>query len=127
MNPVVETVEERVGKTAGEDVYVLPASSAQERLSFLERLDPGGSVYNEPSAHRITGHLDRDALEASLNEILRRHESLRTSFATEEGVLVQHVHSTWAFKLPVVDVSAAADPEAVFQRLLSEEEYLPRR
>jgi amino acid adenylation domain-containing protein len=125
MDSVVEPVDERVGAVAVADVYVLPASFAQERLWFLDRLDPGSAVYNEPGAFRITGQLDRGALEASLNEIVRRHESLRTNFATEDGVLVQHVHPKLPLALPVVDVSAAADPEAELQRLLAEEVRRP--
>jgi len=125
MDRPIDVVEEQAGKIAGTDVYILPASSAQQRLGFLDRLDPGGCVYNEPSAHRIAGRLNRRALEASVNEIVRRHESLRTSFAMEEGVLVQHVHPNLPFTLPIVDLSATADAETQLRRLLVEEARHP--
>src|ERR671924_2234292 len=57
----------------------LPLSYAQERLWFLDQLEPGSPLYNGPSAMRITGPLRTDSLERSLDEIVRRHESLRTT------------------------------------------------
>src|SRR6185312_10802768 len=59
---------------------VLPLSFAQERLWFLDRWDPGAATYNVPSAVRLVGQLDRRALLSGLNEVIRRHEALRTSF-----------------------------------------------
>ncbi|HEU4323903.1 MAG TPA: condensation domain-containing protein, partial [Roseiflexaceae bacterium] len=58
-----------------------PLSFAQERLWFLDQLEPGGSIYNIPSALRLTGQLDEAAFERSLNAIVERHETLRTTFA----------------------------------------------
>src|SRR5262245_44348740 len=55
-----------------------PLSFAQERLWFLEQLEPGSAVYNICRAFRLTGQLNVAALEASLTEILRRHEILRS-------------------------------------------------
>ena len=63
----------------------LPLSFAQERLWFLDQLAPGSTVYNMPGAFRLTGRLDIAALERSLNEIMRRHEALRTTFRSVEG------------------------------------------
>jgi amino acid adenylation domain-containing protein len=112
-------------QSGGADLFVLPASFGQERLWFLDRLEPGGSVYNQPGAYRISGRLDRRALEASVNEIVRRHESLRTGFATEDGVVVQHVRPELPYSLPVQDLSAATDREAQLQRELAKEVSLP--
>ncbi len=61
------------------------ASFLQEGLWFLDQLDPGRATYNVPGATRICGHLDVDALQRTLSEIVRRHEALRTRFRTEAG------------------------------------------
>jgi amino acid adenylation domain-containing protein len=120
-----DTADALTEQPEGADVFVLPASFGQERLWFLDRLEPGGSVYNQPGARRISGALDRRTLEASVNEIVRRHESLRTTFATEDGVVVQHVLPLLPYSLPVQDLSAAADREAELQRELAQEVRLP--
>ena len=67
----------------------LPLSFAQERLWFLDRLEPGSAVYNIPVALRLGGALDAAALERALGEIVRRHEALRTTFAEVDGAPVQ--------------------------------------
>src|SRR5262245_20097865 len=58
---------------------VAPLSFAQERLWFLDQLEPGNPIYNRPFALRLTGSLAQAALEQSLSEILRRHEVLRAT------------------------------------------------
>lgn len=63
----------------------LPLSSAQQRLWFLDQLDPGSVLYNLPLSMRISGTLDLPALEQSFQRVVQRHESLRTSFVTEKG------------------------------------------
>jgi amino acid adenylation domain-containing protein len=69
----------------------LPVSFAQQRLWFLEQFTPGNVAYNVPLALRLAGPLDAPALEAALNEIVRRHASLRTRFLVQNGVPVQVV------------------------------------
>lgn len=69
-----------------------PLSFAQSRLWFLERLQPGEAAYNVPWAMRLHGPLDREALRRSLAEIVRRHETLRTSFPIVDGEPRQWVH-----------------------------------
>lgn len=64
----------------------VPLSHAQERLWFLAQLEGGNSAYTIPCLLRITGQLDTHALEASLREIVQRHEILRTTFTTTESV-----------------------------------------
>jgi amino acid adenylation domain-containing protein len=72
-------------------VFVLPASYGQQRLWFLDQLEPGSPLYNVPLALRLRGPLDAGALEWALGEIVRRHETLRTTLASEEGEVVQVV------------------------------------
>jgi amino acid adenylation domain-containing protein len=89
----------------------LPLSFAQERLWFLDRLQPGSSFYNIPVARRLGGALDRDALERALGEIVRRHEALRTVFHEREGAPVQVVAPFDGFTLAVEDLSGLDDAE----------------
>ncbi|WP_164013943.1 non-ribosomal peptide synthetase [Pyxidicoccus trucidator] len=88
-----------------------PVSFAQQRLWFLDQLEPGSASYNVPAAVRLTGPLDAQALERSFQELLRRHESLRTTFRTEVGVPVQVIAREWALAFHEVDLSAR--PEAL--------------
>ena len=83
----------------------LPLSFGQERLWFLDRLQPGGAAYNVPLDLRFTGRLSVSALAASLGEIVRRHEALRTSFPEIDGRPVQEIHSPAAFVLPSIDLA----------------------
>jgi hypothetical protein len=80
-------------------------SFSQQRLWFLDRYQPNSSVYNVPSALRLRGSLDIGALEQSLNEIIRRHESLRTTFTIEGGEPVQVIAPPVSLSLPLVDLS----------------------
>ncbi|BAY78557.1 amino acid adenylation [Nostoc linckia NIES-25] len=63
----------------------LPLSYAQQRLWFLDQFEPNSPFYNIPMALRLVGNLDRAALEQSLQEIIHRHEALRTNFITVDG------------------------------------------
>jgi amino acid adenylation domain-containing protein len=76
-----------------EDVFVFPASFAQQRLWFIEQLLPGDSLYVIPIVLRLTGVLQRSPLQRSIQAIIQRHESLRTTFEVVEGQLVQVVVS----------------------------------
>ena len=105
----------------------LPLSFAQERLWFIDRLEPGSAVYNIPMAWRLGGALDGAALERSLGEIVRRHESLRTVFAEVDGSPVQVVAPFGGFALPVEDLSgwSEADREAALRRRAADEAGRP--
>ncbi len=101
----------------------LPLSFGQERLWFLHRLDPDSAVYNLPLAFRLTGPLDGRLLERSLDEVFRRHEVLRTTFAEgPDGDPLQIVAPFHAPGLPQADLSglppAAASAEADRQTAL---------
>ncbi|MEW5926817.1 MAG: amino acid adenylation domain-containing protein, partial [Gemmatimonadota bacterium] len=115
--PVVPT--ERTG--------ALPLSFAQERLWFIDRLEPGSAAYNIPVAWRLGGALDEAALERALGEIVRRHEALRTVFAEWDGSPAQVIAPFGAFALPVEDLSdlSEADREAALRRRAREEAARP--
>jgi amino acid adenylation domain-containing protein len=89
----------------------LPLSFAQERLWFLDRLQPGGSFFNVPVFLRLRGALDVAALERALGEIVRRHEALRTTLGQVDGTPVQVIAPFAGFALPVDDLRAL-EPEA---------------
>ena len=85
----------------------LPLSFAQERLWFLQQLEPRSAAYNMPLGLELTGALRIDVLSAALTEVLRRHESLRTTFVPIAGVLCQRISPPVpAVALPLVDLSA---------------------
>jgi amino acid adenylation domain-containing protein len=84
----------------------LPLSFAQQRLWFIDRLEPGGSAYNLARALRFTGPLDVASLERALGEIVRRHETLRTTFAEVDGSPVQVPAPFAGFSLSVQDLSS---------------------
>ncbi|MEM8961370.1 MAG: non-ribosomal peptide synthase/polyketide synthase, partial [Acidobacteriota bacterium] len=71
---------------------VLPTSSAQQRLWFLDRLDPGNAAYNMPFGVRLRGDLDLDALRRAVDMVVSRHEALRTAFVAREGRPFQEIH-----------------------------------
>lgn len=83
----------------------LPLSFAQQRLWFLSQLEPDSPFYNIPAAVRLEGQLNLAALEQSFNEILRRHEVLRTNFRTVEGQAIAVVSPTTPRLLSVIDLS----------------------
>lgn len=102
----------------------LPLSFAQERLWVLAQLQSGDATYNELFALRLIGFLNREALEQSLNEIVRRHEALRTSFYIDEkGKPFQEIAPNLNIKLSVIDLShlLIAEQEIEVQHLIDKE------
>ncbi|HKV06814.1 MAG TPA: amino acid adenylation domain-containing protein [Thermoanaerobaculia bacterium] len=83
----------------------LPLSFSQQRLWFLESLEPGSALYNLPLTVRLELPLDRGLLEQSLAEVVRRHEALRTSFPLRDGQPVQEIAPPGRVPLPVVDLA----------------------
>ncbi len=82
----------------------LPQSLAQNRLWFTWQLDPTSHAYNIPGALHLRGELDEDALRASFQQLIERHESLRTRFLERDGVALQQVDPAGEFKLHVIDL-----------------------
>ena len=82
----------------------LALSFAQQRLWFFDQLEPGHTAYNIPAAVRLKGPLNLPALERSLNEIVKRHESLRTTFEELDGRPRQVIAPALTIALPVVDL-----------------------
>jgi acyl carrier protein len=105
----------------------LPLSFAQQRLWFLDRLEPGTATFNLPAPLRLTGLLEVGALAGALAEIVERHESLRTLFGEREGRAYQSVLPALPISLPVADLAAlpAAVREREAGRLQDEESRLP--
>src|SRR5687767_11285286 len=95
-----------------EDVFVFPLSFAQQRLWFLEQVVNGSSSYNLDLALRLDGELDVEALERSLEEVVRRHEVLRTTFREIDGEPVQIVTNELRVPLRHVDRRSLSRAEA---------------
>jgi amino acid adenylation domain-containing protein len=87
------------------EMQEIPLSSSQERLWILEQLLPGTSTYHIPEAFRLKGAVNVDALKRTINEIVRRHEILRTTFASKVGRPIQVVAPELLIELPVLDFS----------------------
>ncbi|NQE33862.1 non-ribosomal peptide synthetase [Microcoleus asticus] len=82
----------------------LPLSFAQQRLWFLDQLVPNNPFYNVPAALRLTGALNFSALQQTFNEIVRRHEALRTTLAVVSGQPVQRIAAAFHLPINVVDL-----------------------
>ena len=104
-----------------------PLSYAQQPLWVLDQLEPGNPAYNMHVAQRLSGRLSVEALEQSLSEILRRHETLRTTFRTIGGLPAQVVSPARPFYLPLVDLTrlSVLTREAEAMRLASDEARRP--
>ncbi|WP_374099640.1 condensation domain-containing protein [Streptomyces sp. I4(2020)] len=90
-----------------------PLSPAQQRLYFLDRLDPGAATYLLPAAWRLRGPLDVPALRAALADLVARHEQLRVVFPEHEGVPYQRVLPAGDAVLDVVDAAKGGETNAV--------------
>ena len=104
-----------------------PLSLGQERLWFIDQLTPGNPAYNMFTAVRLKGEFDVAVLEKSFNEIIRRHEILRTSFPSIDGAPVQLIEPALTLSLPLFDLSdlSEAEREAEVRRLAEEEAHRP--
>ncbi len=105
----------------------LPLSSAQLRMWVMYQHDPESSRYSLPSAFRVSGRLDAEALRRAFEEIVRRHESLRTRYQSEGGEPYQQILDDVSWELPLVDLTILpeAQREHEMQRLADEEARRP--
>lgn len=113
--------------TLQEEVFVFPSTIGQRRFWLLDQLEPGNPALNVPLAARLSGRIDRDLLERSLNEVLRQHEILRTSFRTIQNDVVQVIHPKKAIQLTWFDLThhPESEREAEANRLMIEEGMRP--
>ncbi|MCA9498197.1 MAG: amino acid adenylation domain-containing protein [Nitrospira sp.] len=105
----------------------IPLSFGQQRLWVLAQLDPDSAAYNIPIALRIKGSLDIPALERSFNEMVRRHEVLRTTFSTLNGSPVQIIVPSLTVVCPLIDLQhiPERDREGAAIRLAGSEAQRP--
>jgi amino acid adenylation domain-containing protein len=89
----------------------LRLSASQERMWFLQQIDPGGTAYNLGEAMRLTGPLDGESLQWAFDQLSERHESLRTSFVTDNGMPVQRIAPPGAVGITMVDCQSVPASE----------------
>jgi amino acid adenylation domain-containing protein len=108
-------------------VTELPLSFAQQRLWFLEQLQPNSALYNIPFALRIVGNLCVTALEQSLQEIIYRHEVLRTNFIAVDGQAKQVIQTQTNWQVSIVDLQQkpASEQEIAVQQLAQQDALQP--
>jgi thioesterase domain-containing protein len=106
---------------------LFPLSLAQQRLWFLDQLEPGNPAYNVPFGLRLRGKLNLDALRSSVQEVVRRHEILRTTFRLEGANPVQVVAADSVIEIPVLDLTAmpSGNRESGAYQIASAEARIP--
>ena len=102
---------------------LLPLSFAQKRLWFLDQWEPQSFAYLLPYAWHLLGSLDIKAFTACLNQLIMRHESLRTTFSTQEDHPIQIIHPVTPITVPLIDLSdlSKEKQETKCQQLIQEE------
>ncbi|MEM8676925.1 MAG: condensation domain-containing protein, partial [Cyanobacteria bacterium P01_G01_bin.67] len=100
---------------------LFPTSFAQQRLWFLQQLEPESTAYNIPAALELTGNIDLDILRKSINDICDRHEILRTVFVTVDNEPKQKILSKINNALPVVDLSNTEEQELEIKNTIHQE------
>ena len=86
-------------------------SYAQQRLWFLDQVEPNNPLYNIPRAIRLIGGFSVAAMESALNAIVKRHEILRTTYQAERGEPFQVIAEEGTLSLPVVDLTELPEAE----------------
>ncbi|MEO8041986.1 MAG: condensation domain-containing protein, partial [Acidobacteriota bacterium] len=112
-----------VVESTSDDVYVMPTSVAQQRFWLLDQLEPGNTALNMPLALSLTGKVNVDELERALNEVVSRHEVLRTTFSRNNGKPVQVIAAKQTLPLEFVDLSGHIDKESESERIRVEEAH----
>ncbi len=127
LRPGSERAEPPLQPISRERPLQLPLSFAQQRLWFLDQLEPANPLYNTPGALRLLGQLDITALERALSEIVRRHETLRTTFQSVEGNPVQIISAPRPVNIPLIDLAMLDElhREREAQKLIETEAKCP--
>jgi amino acid adenylation domain-containing protein len=94
-----------------QDQRVFPMSFAQQRMWFIDQLQPGTCLYNEHGQLHFRGQVNLEVLEATVNEVVRRHESLRTTFSTSNGKPAQIIAPELHVTLPLIDLQGLPEEE----------------
>jgi amino acid adenylation domain-containing protein len=122
----LEEKRELLARALKDKPLVAPLSLLQRRLWFLEQLEPGNPLYNTGKAIHIQGLIRIDVAEKALNEIIRRHESLRTTFRSHNGEPVQVVSQPYTLRMTLRDVGGSPTPQGdVVAKLVAEEIQRP--
>ena len=109
--PEIDAQADVIASDAEESVFIFPATSAQRRFWLLDQIRPDGNpALNMSVALRWRGPLEPTVLQRALNEVVSRHEALRTTFESDRGQLQQLIAPTLRLDLPVRDAAAADDP-----------------
>ncbi|MBC1218436.1 amino acid adenylation domain-containing protein [Nostoc sp. UCD121] len=121
------TDDEELNFSEEAEVFVFPTSFAQQRLWFLDQLVPGNPFYNVSTALHLTGSLNFTALKQTFNEIVRRHETLRTRFVMVEQQPVQAISPSLTIPLPLIDLRNFDSPErgTRMQQIVTQEAQHP--
>ncbi len=105
-----ENIEDEITSIkSNKDLTTLALSLPQERLYFLQQLDPKNDFYNEPLIYQLQGILDKTRLEQALNEIIARHEILRTTFHHQNGQVYQEIHPELKISLNLISLKKDLD------------------
>jgi amino acid adenylation domain-containing protein len=112
---------------AASSTSALQFSFAQQRIWFIDQLEPDSPAYNMPYALELSGRLNVDAMRGAFESLVRRHDVLRTTFDTHDGLPVLRLHSPEPLELPVMDLSSwpAELRQTEASRLMSEEAQRP--
>lgn len=97
-----------------EGINTFPLTTNQEEFWLLNQQQPACMALNLSSAYVLNGHLNVDALEKTFNEIVKRHENLRTTFKESDGTPMQYISPAVPFSLPVIDLQSIADKEGQY-------------
>jgi amino acid adenylation domain-containing protein len=121
------TADEELNFSQEAEVFVFPTSFAQQRLWFLDQLAPGNPFYNVSTALRLTGSLNFTALKQTFNEIVRRHETLRTTFVMVEQQPVEAIAPSLTIPLPLIDLRnfESQERDTQVQRIVTKEAQRP--
>ncbi len=117
---------EKLLQQQSEEFAEFPASFAQKRWWLIDQIEPGKATYNIIAACRLRGPLNVECLVQSLNVLIERHETLRTTFANRDGQPVQQIKDAWQIEVPTIDLPDSRDEnDPKIQSLIQQFSELP--